>query len=156
MSASDHNAAAARAAGVHPALAPARTTRVSRFRCERTGAVASPRQPGPARLRLPSRVLLALIAGYQRTVSPLLPVVTLGGCACRFAPTCSHYAAEAVRVHGAVAGTWLAFRRVIKCTPLHPGGIDPVPPRRPRAAADQENGTSRDPDPTLPHPAQTA
>ncbi len=60
----------------------------------------------------------------------MVPVVTLGACACRFAPTCSEYAAEAVRVHGALAGAWLALRRLVKCTPLHPGGIDPVPPRR--------------------------
>lgn len=80
--------------------------------------------------RLPARVLLGAIRLYQRFLSPVLPVVTLGACACRFAPTCSEYAAEAVRVHGAFAGTWLALRRLIKCTPLHPGGIDPVPARR--------------------------
>lgn len=84
--------------------------------------------------RLPTHVLLGLIHAYQRFVSPALPVVTMGACACRFAPTCSHYAAEAIRVHGALFGTWLALRRIIKCTPLHPGGIDPVPPKvtRPR------------------------
>jgi uncharacterized protein len=77
--------------------------------------------------RAPAAALLGLIELYQRTLSPLLPVVTLGSCACRFTPTCSHYAAEAVRMHGAAHGAWLAVRRLVKCTPLHPGGFDPVP-----------------------------
>lgn len=80
-------------------------------------------------LRLPARLLLGAIRLYQRTLSPVLPVITLGQCACRFAPTCSHYAAEAIRLHGAATGTWLALRRLAKCTPFHPGGLDPVPPR---------------------------
>jgi putative membrane protein insertion efficiency factor len=82
----------------------------------------------------PAQVVLFLIRQYQRFVSPLLPVVTMGTCACRFAPTCSVYAAEAVRVHGALAGSWLALKRLLKCTPLHPGGIDLVPPARPKRA----------------------
>jgi len=82
--------------------------------------------------RLPARTLLVLVALYQRTVSPALPIVFGPNCGCRFAPTCSHYAAEAVREHGALAGSWLALRRLVKCTPLHPGGFDPVPPRRER------------------------
>lgn len=92
---------------------------------------------GFAVVRIPASVLLALIAVYQRFLSPALPVVTLGQCACRFTPTCSHYAAEAVRVHGAISGLRLALRRLLKCTPLHPGGYDPVPPRpaRPRCRA---------------------
>lgn len=77
--------------------------------------------------RLPAGLLLGIIRLYQRTLSPLLPVVTAGACGCRFSPTCSHYAAEAIRGHGALAGTWLALRRLVKCTPLHPGGFDPVP-----------------------------
>jgi putative membrane protein insertion efficiency factor len=77
--------------------------------------------------QLPSRLLGALISLYQRTLSPVLPVVTLGACACRFAPTCSHYAAEAVQQHGAVRGGWLALRRIVRCTPLSAGGLDPVP-----------------------------
>ena len=83
-----------------------------------------------AAARLPADLLVALIRLYQRTLSPLLPVVTTGACGCRFAPTCSHYAVEALRNHGAFAGSWLALRRLAKCTPLHPGGIDPVPPPR--------------------------
>lgn len=80
--------------------------------------------------RLPAVALLGAIRVYQRTLSPVLPVVTLGRCGCRFYPTCSHYAAEAIRTHGAFAGFGLALARLAKCTPLHPGGIDPVPPRR--------------------------
>lgn len=79
---------------------------------------------------LPARALLALIRAYQRTLSPVLPALFGAACGCRFTPTCSHYAAEAVREHGALAGSWLATRRILKCTPLHPGGVDPVPARR--------------------------
>jgi putative membrane protein insertion efficiency factor len=79
---------------------------------------------------MPARLLIGVIAVYQRFVSPLLPVVTLGTCACRFAPSCSQYAADAVRTHGALLGSALALKRLVKCTPLHPGGFDPVPPRR--------------------------
>lgn len=79
--------------------------------------------------RIPAVALLLAIRLYQRTLSPALPILTLGGCVCRFAPTCSHYAADAIRAHGAIRGAWLAARRLAKCTPLHPGGIDPVPAR---------------------------
>ena len=91
----------------------------------------------PARLlfTLPRRVLLLVIRLYQLTLSPLLPVVSLGTCGCRFTPTCSHYAAEAIRLHGAFAGLGLALARLVKCTPRHPGGFDPVPPRRVRQCA---------------------
>jgi len=87
-------------------------------------------------VRLPALALLSLIRLYQRTVSPALPALLGPGCGCRFAPTCSHYAADAIRTHGALVGTWFAARRLVKCTPLHPGGADPVPPRRsaPRCA----------------------
>lgn len=80
-----------------------------------------------ALVRLPARALLGLIWLYQRTLSPVLPVVLGPNCGCRFYPSCSHYAAEAVRTHGALAGAWLAGRRLLRCTPLHPGGFDPVP-----------------------------
>ena len=80
----------------------------------------------------PARVLLGVLALYSRWVSPLL------GPRCRFAPSCSSYAAEAVRLHGALRGSWLALRRVARCHPFHPGGHDPVPPaRRPRVSAPQ-------------------
>ena len=83
-------------------------------------------------IALPSRALLIAIRLYQRTLAPALPVITMGRCGCRFAPTCSHYAAEAIQTHGALAGFALAAIRLAKCTPLHPGGFDPVPPKRPR------------------------
>jgi putative membrane protein insertion efficiency factor len=76
----------------------------------------------------PVRSALVLIAVYQRTLSPVLPVLFGPGCGCRFTPTCSHYAAGALRTHGFFAGLFLAARRLVKCTPLHPGGHDPVPP----------------------------
>lgn len=81
---------------------------------------------------LPARAALGMIFIYQRTLSPALPVLTLGRCGCRFSPTCSHYAAEAIRTHGFLAGFVLGATRLVKCTPLHPGGFDPVPPRRAR------------------------
>jgi putative membrane protein insertion efficiency factor len=84
----------------------------------------------PARLRrLPAQALLGLIWLYQRTLSPALPTIFGAACGCRFAPTCSHYAAEALRTHGCFTGCFLALRRLMKCTPLHPGGFDPVPAR---------------------------
>lgn len=79
-------------------------------------------------LRLPARALLGLIWAYQRTLSPVIPVVMGPYCGCRFHPTCSHYAAEAVRTHGALVGALLAVWRIVKCNPLHAGGLDPVPP----------------------------
>jgi putative membrane protein insertion efficiency factor len=66
-------------------------------------------------------VLLAGIGFYSRAISPALPP------RCRFQPTCSAYAAEAITHHGAARGTWLALRRLLKCAPWHPGGIDFVP-----------------------------
>ena len=74
--------------------------------------------------------LLGLIWLYKKLLSPVLPAVFGPSCGCRFHPTCSHYAAEAVRTHGAIRGAWLAARRLLKCTPLHPGGFDPVPAPR--------------------------
>ena len=78
---------------------------------------------------IPAMAAIGLIRVYQRTASPILPAF-FPACGCRFAPTCSHYAAEAVRTHGALKGGWLAARRIVKCTPLHRGGIDPVPAAR--------------------------
>jgi putative membrane protein insertion efficiency factor len=81
--------------------------------------------PTPA--GLPARALLRAIRLYQATLSPALPALLGPACGCRFAPTCSHYAAEAIQRHGALRGAWLAVRRLAKCSPLHPGGFDPVP-----------------------------
>lgn len=81
-------------------------------------------------VRLPARALIALIALYRRTLSPALPALTGGQGGCRFYPSCSVYAAVAIDAHGAAFGSWLAVRRLVKCSPLHPGGFDPVPPRQ--------------------------
>ena len=69
-----------------------------------------------------SRFLLAAIRAYRYLLSPWW------GGQCRFSPTCSEYAMEAVREHGSLRGSWLALRRVSKCHPWHQGGFDPVPP----------------------------
>lgn len=76
---------------------------------------------------LSARWLLAVIGFYSRSISPALPP------RCRFYPTCSAYAGEAVALHGAGRGMWLALRRILKCAPWHPGGVDRVPqPRVPQ------------------------
>ena len=67
------------------------------------------------------RVLIALVRAYQLVLSPLM------GSQCRFQPTCSHYAIEALQVYGAWRGSWLALKRIGRCHPWHPGGYDPVP-----------------------------
>ncbi|WP_093258374.1 membrane protein insertion efficiency factor YidD [Thermostaphylospora chromogena] len=78
-------------------------------------------ETGPA-----ARALIALIRFYRAFIGPLL------GPRCRFYPSCSAYGLEAVTVHGALRGTWLTIRRIGRCHPFHPGGVDPVPPRPPR------------------------
>lgn len=79
--------------------------------------------------RLPVRAIDASLWLYQRLVSPALHALA-PGCGCRFAPTCSHYAREALREHGFFTGLVLALRRLAKCGPWHPGGLDPVPVRK--------------------------
>jgi hypothetical protein len=71
-----------------------------------------------------SDLMVWTIRGYQKLVSRYTPPT------CRFYPSCSHYAATALRVHGPARGGWLAFWRVMRCNPFYPGGHDPVPPRR--------------------------
>jgi putative membrane protein insertion efficiency factor len=66
-------------------------------------------------------VLVKLIEGYRRYISPWTKP------SCRFTPTCSRYALEAIERFGALKGGWLALRRILRCHPLHPGGYDPVP-----------------------------
>ena len=68
-----------------------------------------------------SRLLLAAIRGYRYLLSPWW------GIQCRFTPSCSEYAMDAIREHGSLRGAWLAMRRVSKCHPWHQGGFDPVP-----------------------------
>ena len=70
------------------------------------------------------RGLLSLIRFYRRHISPHLPPM------CRYYPTCSVYAIEAIETHGALRGGLLALWRVLRCNPLSPGGYDPVPPKR--------------------------
>ena len=70
----------------------------------------------------PQKFLITGLKGYQRLISPLL------GPNCRFNPTCSSYAIEAINRFGAIKGSWLASKRILRCHPLNEGGEDPVPP----------------------------
>ncbi|HCT75333.1 MAG TPA: membrane protein insertion efficiency factor YidD [Micromonosporaceae bacterium] len=81
----------------------------------------------PEPTTLAGRVLALPIIAYRRWVSPGLPA------RCRFYPSCSAYALEAIARHGALKGFWLAVRRIGRCHPFHPGGYDPVPPHRTEA-----------------------
>ncbi len=76
-------------------------------------------------------ILIALIRVYRYLLSPLL------GPSCRFTPTCSCYAQDAIARHGAMHGGWLALRRLSRCHPWHPGGYDPVPEERPHGRQQQ-------------------
>lgn len=67
------------------------------------------------------KILLLLIRGYQLTLSPFL------GQHCRFTPSCSQYATQAIRKYGAARGSWLAIKRILRCHPFCAGGYDPVP-----------------------------
>lgn len=68
-----------------------------------------------------ARALLGLVRAYQYVFSPYF------GTQCRFTPTCSHYAVDALTKHGAIKGSYLTSRRLLRCHPWHPGGYDPVP-----------------------------
>ncbi|MDW8260486.1 MAG: membrane protein insertion efficiency factor YidD [Gammaproteobacteria bacterium] len=74
-----------------------------------------------------TRLLVWMIRAYQLAISPLL------GPRCRYWPSCSQYAREAVEIHGVLRGLWLAIRRIARCHPWHPGGIDLVPGKGPPA-----------------------
>ena len=76
-----------------------------------------------------TRFLLALLGSYKRWLSPALH--SLGVSQCKFLPTCSEYAAMAITVHGPLRGCALAARRLLRCHPFSPGGLDPVPPAKP-------------------------
>lgn len=73
-------------------------------------------------MNIPSKILIAIIRFYQIAISPFKRVPT-----CRFLPTCSGYAIEAIKIHGAFKGSFLAVKRILKCHPFHEGGYDPVP-----------------------------
>lgn len=70
------------------------------------------------------QLLLGLIKFYRKYISPMTPP------ACRFHPTCSQYGLEAIETHGAMKGACLTVKRILKCHPFHPGGFDPVPPKK--------------------------
>ena len=72
----------------------------------------------------PQKIAITLVKAYQRWLSPLL------GNNCRFNPTCSFYAVEAINRFGVIKGCWLAGKRILKCHPLNAGGSDPVPPSK--------------------------
>ena len=102
-------------------------------------------------MSVPARALLGAIGFYRRGISPLL------GPRCRFTPTCSEYALEAVQVHGAARGAWLAVVRIAKCAPWHRGGIDLVPASRGTAQLIHSSDTgTRSPDPAAPTEARVA
>jgi putative membrane protein insertion efficiency factor len=82
-------------------------------------------------------IIIGLIKAYRLTVSPAQQLVFGRLAGCRFEPSCSRYAMEAVQTHGALAGAWLALRRILRCHPWGACGHDPVP------------GRSRDAQPTL-------
>ncbi|QQB74259.1 membrane protein insertion efficiency factor YidD [Fusobacterium canifelinum] len=69
------------------------------------------------------KILILLIRFYQKFISPMFPAK------CRFYPTCSQYTLEAIKEHGAIKGTYLGIKRILKCHPFHEGGYDPVPKR---------------------------
>ncbi|GMQ98687.1 MAG: membrane protein insertion efficiency factor YidD [Acidimicrobiia bacterium] len=82
-----------------------------------------------------SRSFLLLIRGYQKGLSPFF------GNNCRYMPTCSQYAYEAIEIHGPLKGSWLGIRRIGRCQPFHDGGLDPVP-GSPDASTDPIKGSS--------------
>lgn len=85
--------------------------------------------PTPVGATGAARLLIGVVRVYRYAISPLL------GPVCRFSPSCSAYAIEALAAHGPLRGSWLATRRIGRCHPFHPGGYDPVPPPEPPRGA---------------------
>ena len=81
-----------------------------------------------------SSILKFLFRLYQWTVSPFLHVIGGPGCGCRYEPSCSHYAIQAIETHGAGRGSWLAMKRIFRCHPWGGFGFDPVPEKDSRLA----------------------
>lgn len=88
---------------------------------DRETPATSVQRPASALRRLPRTALIYAVRGYQLGISPLLPP------SCRYFPSCSAYAVEALEKHGALRGSWLAARRILRCHPFRAGGFDPVP-----------------------------
>jgi uncharacterized protein len=101
------------------------------------------RHRAPAEPSTVARLLLALVGFYRRFISPALPP------SCRFTPSCSEYAVVALSRHGALRGSWLTVRRLLRCGPWHPGGHDPVPPVVGRGESADHTSSGR-PAPTAP------
>jgi putative membrane protein insertion efficiency factor len=97
---------------------------------------ADPPPAEPTHPRPLTRVLLFAVRAYRTWISPVLPP------SCRFEPSCSTYALEALTTHGALRGTWLTVRRLLRCGPWHRGGWDPVPPRRTRHRPDEPGSSN--------------
>jgi len=83
--------------------------------------ISAPLRPSVSATNLPRLAVWYLIRGYQRFISPALPP------SCRFYPSCSTYALQAIEKYGILKGSYLAARRLMRCHPFHPGGVDPVP-----------------------------
>ncbi len=93
-------------------------------------------------MRLASQFTIGIVRAYQWLVSPVLPM------SCRYHPSCSHYACEAILRHGVLRGGWLAALRILRCHPWRAGGLDPVPERfEPPFAAALESAGLRTPRP---------
>lgn len=92
-------------------------------------------------------LMILLVTGYRRAISPLLQAAF--GPRCRFHPSCSEYALEALRTRGFLIGTGLSVWRILRCQPFSKGGLDPVPARRQRSRSMRSHGTHD-------HPAMTA
>jgi putative membrane protein insertion efficiency factor len=93
------------------------------------------------------RLLIGLIHLYRRTLSPLI------GQQCRFTPSCSRYTEEAIELYGAGRGSWMGFKRILRCQPFCAGGHDPVPGSESEAALLGDSGDSGDPGPERPEPS---